>query len=86
MRILLDVVLEKDLSKSLRAFQTNKGCHTDINQIKAKFGKVNIEQQYLKINHNILVEFLREKLQDEFLISFIYKYVRIDWYGELINE
>lgn len=79
MRILLDVVFEKDLSKSLHAFQTSKGCHTDINQIKVEFGKVNIEQQYLKTNHNILVEFLHEKLQDEFLISFIYKYVKIEW-------
>lgn len=91
MKILLNAIFEKDFRKSSHAFQTNKGCHTALNQIRLEFGKVNwfiegdIDQQYPSINHSILIELLREKIQDEPFIDLIYKYLKIG-YGEAATE
>lgn len=41
MMILLDATFEKDFRKSSHAFQTNRGCHTALKQIRMEFGKVN---------------------------------------------
>lgn len=91
MRILLDAIFEKSFSKSSHAFQTNKGCHTALNQIRTEFSKVNwfiegdIDQQYPSINHNVLVDLLREKIHDEPFIDLIYKYLKVG-YGESATE
>ena len=91
MRILLDAIFEKDFSKSSHGFQTNKGCHTALNQIRMEFSKVNwfiegdIDQQYPSIKHNILVDLLREKIHDEPFIDLIYKYLRAG-YGESTTD
>lgn len=91
MKILLNAIFKKDFKKSSHAFQTNKGCHTALNQIRLEFGKVNwfiegdIDQQYPSINHSILIELLREKIQDEPFIDLIYKYLKIG-YGETATE
>jgi group II intron reverse transcriptase/maturase len=85
MRILLNVIFEKDFRKSSHAFQTNKGCHTALNQIRLECGKVNwfieggIDQQYPSIDHGILVGLLREKIQDEPFIDIIYKYLKVGY-------
>ena len=87
MRILLDAVFEKNFRDSSHAFRSQRGCHTALNQIKMKYGKVNwliegdVQQQYPSIDHNILVDILREKIQDEPFIDLIYKYMRVG-YGE----
>ena len=87
MRILLDAVFEKNFRASSHAFRAQRGCHTALNQIKMKYGKVNwliegdVQQQYPSIDHNILVDLLREKIQDEPFIDLIYKYMRVG-YGE----
>lgn len=91
MRILLDAIFEKSFSKSSHAFQANKGCHTALNQIRTEFSKVNwfieggIDQQYPSINHNVLVDLLREKIHDEPFIDLIYKYLKVG-YGESATE
>jgi len=85
MRILLDAIFEKDFRDSSHAFRTERGCHTALNQIRMKCGKVNwfiegdIEQHYSSIDHNILVGLLREKIQDEPFIDLIYKYMRVGY-------
>ena len=87
MRILLDAVFEKNFRDSSHAFRSQRGCHTALNRIKMKYGKVNwliegdVQQQYPSIDHNILVDILREKIQDEPFIDLIYKYMRVG-YGE----
>ena len=87
MRILLNAIFEKDFRKSSHAFQTNKGCHTALNQIWMEFGKVNwfiegdIDKQYPSIDHKILIKLLRCKIQDEPFIDLVYKYLRVG-YGE----
>ena len=90
-RILLNVIFEKDFRKSSHAFQTDKSCHTALNQIRLECGEVNwfiegdIDQQYPSIDHGILVGLLREKIQDEPCIDIIYKYLKVG-YGESKEE
>jgi retron-type reverse transcriptase len=91
MRILLNAVFEKDFRKSSHAFQTNKGCHTALNQIRTEFGKVNwfiegdINQLYPSIDDKVLIALLRSKIQDEPFIDLIYKYLRAG-YGKTAAE
>ena len=87
MRILLECIFNKRFRESSHAFRPGRGCHTAINQIRLHFGKSNwfiegdIEQQYPSVDHNILISFLRKKIQDEPFIDLVYKYIRVG-YGE----
>ncbi len=92
MRHLLDVIFEKDFRNSSHAFRIGRGCHTALQEIRQKFGKVNwflegdIEQQYPSIDHNILVTRLREKIEDELFIDLIYKYLKAGFAYKLTDE
>ena len=91
MRILLECVFNEMLCNSSHGFRSGRGCHTALNQVQLHFGKSNwfiegdISQQYPSINHNILINILREKIQDEPFIDLVYKYMRVG-YGETSNE
>jgi hypothetical protein len=91
MRILLECIFNSQFYESFHVFKTRRGCHTVLNQIRLHFGKSNwfiegdINQQHLSINYNILVNILREKIQDEPFIDLIYKYIRLG-YGEKYDE
>lgn len=87
MRILLECIFNVQFRDSSHAFRPGRGCHTALNRIRLHFGKSNwfmegdINQQYPSIDHNILVNILRKKLQDEPFIDLVYKYMRVG-YGE----
>lgn len=91
MRVLLECIFNQRFRDSSHAFRPGRGCHTAINHIRFKFSKSNwfiegdIEQQYPSIDHNILVNLLREKIQDEPFIDLVYKYMRVG-YGENPDE
>ena len=87
MRVLLECIFNVEFRESSHAFRPGRGCHTALNRIKLHFGKSNwfiegdINQQYSSINHNILVNILRKKIQDEPFLDLVYKYMRVE-YGE----
>lgn len=91
MRILLECIFNEHFRESSHAFRPGRGCHTALNRIRLHFGKSNwfiegdINQQYPSIDHNILVNILREKIQDEPFIDLVYKYMRVG-YGEKSDE
>nr|QUS63591.1 hypothetical protein [Haslea silbo] len=91
MRILLECIFNAHFRESSHAFRPGRGCHTALNRIRLRFGKSNwfiegdINQQYPSIDHNILVNILREKIQDEPFIDLVYKYMRVG-YGEKSDE
>jgi len=91
MRILLECIFNAQFRESSHAFRPGRGCHTALNRIRLSFGKSNwfiegdINQQYPSIDHNILVNILREKIQDEPFIDLVYKYMRVG-YGEKSDE
>ena len=90
-RILLEYIFNDIFRESSHAFRPGRGCHTALNRVRLHFGKSNwfiegdINQQYPSINHNILINILREKIQDEPFIDLVYKYIRVG-YGEKPDE
>ena len=87
MRFLLMLVFEGDFSKNSHGWVTGRSCHTALNQIKLQFSQDNwyiegdIEQQFPSLNHQIIVELLKTKIQDQAFIDLIYKYLKVG-YGE----
>merc|ERR1712146_703594 len=87
MRFLLMLVFEGDFSKSSHGWVTGRGCHTALNQIKMEFAhdhwliEGDIDQQFPSLNHQVLVNLLKTKIDDQAFIDLIYKYLRVG-YGE----
>lgn len=86
-RFLLVMVFEGDFSKSSHGWVSGTGCHTALNQIKMEFAHDNwfiegeIDQQFPSLNHQVLVNLLKTKIDDQAFIDLIYKYLRVG-YGE----
>lgn len=91
MRFLLMLVFESDFSKNSHGWVTGRGCHTALNQIKMQFAndnwfiEGNINQQFPTINHQVLVNLLETKINDQAFIDLIYKYLKVG-YGESSNK
>lgn len=91
MRFLLMLVFENDFSENSHGWVTGRGCHTALNQIKMQFVHDNwfiegdIDQQFSSINHQILVNLLKTKIDDQAFIDLIYKYLRVG-YGKSSDE
>jgi len=87
MRFLLMLVFEGDFSKNSHGWATDRNCHTALNQIQFQFNHDNwyiegdIEQQFLSLNHQIVVELLKTKIEDQAFIDLVYKYLKAG-YGE----
>ncbi len=87
MRFLLMLVFEGNFSKNSHGWVSGRGCHTALNQIKMEFAHDNwliegdIDQQFPSLNHQILVNLLKAKIDDQAFIDLIYKYLRVG-YGE----
>jgi group II intron reverse transcriptase/maturase len=91
MRFLLQLIFETDFSEDSHGWVTGRGCHTALNQIKLQFSHDNwyiegdIDQQFSTLDHHILVELLKTKIDDQAFIDLIYKYLRVG-YGEIPNQ
>lgn len=87
MRLLLMLVFEGDFSKNSHGGVSGRGCHTALNQIKMEFAHDNwfiegdIDQQFLSLDHQVLVNLLKTKIDDQAFIDIIYKYLRVG-FGE----
>lgn len=87
MRFLLMLIFEGDFSKSSHGWVSDRGCHTALNQIKMEFAHDNwfiegdIDQQFPSLNHQVLINLLKTKIDDQAFIDLIYKYLRVG-YGE----
>lgn len=91
MRFLLQLIFETDFSKDSHGWVTGRGCHTALNQIKLQFNHDNwyiegdIDQQFPTLDHYIIVELLKTKIDDQAFVDLIYKYLRVG-YGETSNQ
>lgn len=91
MRFLLMLVFEGDFSENSHGWVTSRGCHTALNQIKIQFAQDNwfiegdIDQQFPSFNHQVLVDLLKTKIDDQAFIDLIYKYLKVG-YGKSSDE
>ena len=87
MRFLLMLVFESDFSKNSHGWVSSRGCHTALNQIKMEFAhdtwfiEGDIDQQFPSLNHQVLVNLLKTKIDDQAFIDLVYKYLKVG-YGE----
>lgn len=91
MRFLLMLVFESDFSKNSHGWVTGRDCHTALNQIKTQFVRNNwfiegdIDQQFPRTNHQVLINLLKTKINDQAFIDLVYKYLKVG-YGESYNK
>lgn len=91
MKFLLETVFESVFKDSSFGFRPNLGCHAALKDIRKKCKAVSwyiegdIEQQFLCIDHSILVSMLKKKIKDQAFIDLIYKYLRTG-YSETRNK
>ena len=87
MRFLLMLIFEGDFSKNSHGWVSGRGCYTALNQIKMDFAHDNwfiegdIDQQFPSLDHQVLTNLLKTKIDDQAFIDLIYKYLRVG-YGQ----
>ncbi|WP_330937800.1 reverse transcriptase domain-containing protein [Bacillus amyloliquefaciens] len=88
-RMLLSSIYDKTFSTVSHGFRPNRSCHTALTQAKNKFTGTkwfiegDIKGFFDNIDHHILINILRRKIDDENFISLIWKFLRAgfleDW-------
>jgi group II intron reverse transcriptase/maturase len=81
-RIILDAIYDPVFSKLSFGFRTGLGCHDALNYVEKRFRWVDhviegdIEQAYPTIDHHVLVDFLKKRIDDPRFIRLIWKLLR----------
>ena len=81
MRILLEAIYEPNFSKLSFGFRKGKGCHDALYHVEKRFKWVDfviegyIQQAYPIINHRIIVNLLRKRIEDPRFIRLVYKLI-----------
>lgn len=88
-RMILEAIYEGTFCDSSHGFRPNRSCHTALAEIKCKFMgskwfiEGDISSFFDTINHQILINLLRKKIEDERFIRLIWKFLKAgymeDW-------
>jgi group II intron reverse transcriptase/maturase len=88
-RMLLENIYEPTFLKSSHGFRPGKSCHTALAQVQQAFTGVkwfvegDIKSYFDTIDHQMLMNILRRRIKDEYLISLMWKFLRAgyleDW-------
>ncbi|AJG56725.1 group II intron reverse transcriptase/maturase [Bacillus pacificus] len=88
-KYILEAIYEPNFSENSHGFRKNRGCHTALKQIKKSgngtkwFIEGDIQGFFDNIDHHILIDLLRKRINDETLIGLIWKFLRAgymeDW-------
>ena len=88
-RMTLEVIYEPVFSNNSHGFRPNRSCHSALLQIKQQFDGIkwvvegDIQGAYDTINHPILLNLLRRKIQDENFILLIQKSLKAGYLDQL---
>lgn len=81
-RMIIDTIYEPTFSDSSHGFREGKSCHSALNEIQMTYPGVNwfiegdIRNYFYNINHQILINILRKRINDERFIRLIWKFLR----------
>lgn len=81
-RMLLEAIYEKTFSENSHGFRPKKSCHTALKQVRNRFEGVkwfiegDIKSFFDNIDHHILINILKRKIEDEAFINLIWKFLR----------
>jgi group II intron reverse transcriptase/maturase len=89
LRMILEAIFEKQFENCSHGFRPMKSCHTALIQVKTTFRGVkwfiegDIKGFFDNINHDVLINILKERIEDERLIRLIRKFLNAgyieDW-------
>lgn len=86
-RLLLEAIFEPNMSECSHGFRPKRSCHTALTQVRREFKGATwfvegeIESFFDNINHHKLVDLLRKKIEDEYFIALIWKFIKAGWIG-----
>jgi len=81
-RMILERIFEPKFSNKSHGFRPERSCHTALVQIQNTFTAVNwfvegdIEKCFDSFDHHILIELLRQRIDDETFISLMWKFLK----------
>ncbi len=81
-RMLLESIYEPCFSENSHGFRPNRSCHTALKSIDRTFLGVNwfiegdIKACFDSFDHHILIDILRKRIDDEYFISLIWKFLK----------
>lgn len=81
-RMLLEAIFELNMSECSHGFRPQRSCHTALAKVSKEFKGAtwfiegDIESFFDNINHHKLIELLRNKIDDEYFISLIWKFLK----------
>lgn len=81
-RMLLEAIFEPGFEDSSHGFRPRKSCHTALKQVQNRFTGVkwfvegDIENFFDRIDHQILIGILRERIRDERFLRLIQKFLK----------
>lgn len=88
-RMILEAIFEKQFENSSHGFRPQRSCHTALIQVQGNFIATkwfiegDIEGFFDNINHDVLVEILKERIEDERFLRLIRKFLNAgyleDW-------
>ncbi len=87
-RMILESIYDNKFSDSSHGFRPNRSCHTALKQFKTLgtgskwWVEGDIEGFFDNIDHNTLVNILRERIKDEKFIRLIYKFLKAGYLEE----
>lgn len=88
LRMILSSIYEKHFSDRSHGFRPNRSCHTALEQVKSTFTGAkwwvegDIEGFFDNIDHHILINILRRKIQDERFLNLIWKFLKAGYIEE----
>jgi group II intron reverse transcriptase/maturase len=84
LRTILEAIFEPTFNNNSHGFRPGRGCHTALKQINTRFKAANwyiegdIQKYFDTINHNILLNLLRRKVQDTLILNLIESALKAD--------
>jgi len=81
-RMLLESIFESNFSKQSHGFRANRSCHTALSHIQDTFTGTHwfvegdIEACFDSFDHQVVIELLRRRIDDEVFISLIWKFLK----------
>jgi retron-type reverse transcriptase len=89
MKHLLEMIFEGSFCDSNHGFRVKRGFHTAINHMRIHFGgarwfiKGDIKRDFELFNHKILMDLIKERVEDQAFIDLLYKYLRVGYIADL---
>lgn len=81
-RMILESIYEPTFSKRSHGFRPNRSCHTALLQVRDKFTAVkwfiegDIHSFFDTIDHTVMVNILRKRIQDEYFLALMWKFLK----------